>query len=331
MKTENSCKRLSRGFVTVATGSYYYWLAENLVMSYRLFSRGNIPFYLITDKAGEKRFSKGWRKELFDGLIVLDKPYYSYMDKMMVYQNTVFYETIFLDADVHIVDDIDYLFDVYEKNGSEVSVNGWYKFINEENRPNHFNQTTMDLFGFDKYIAFGGGLYYYQKGEKADKVLKYIFDELLPNYDKYGLTRFLGRIADEPLFAVSMLLYGMKPVWDSKRSFMQCPTRINGFTWDFDEKKCSFFWHGEIASPRSVHYGTHNTYTRYYVRYNSLLRCKYRSVPKFLHQIYKASSFIQLGCRMLKKGEYRRGFMIWFKGHFTKDYWRTLGGRIKNG
>ena len=97
---------LKRGFVTIATGKYYCWLAENLIMSYRLFSDTKYPMYVITDKEGEKRL-----KKLFDGVIVVDDATYGWVDKILVYKNTVFEETIFLDADMHITKDISFLFD----------------------------------------------------------------------------------------------------------------------------------------------------------------------------------------------------------------------------
>ena len=106
----------TRGFITVATGKYYCGLAQNLAMSYRLFSDTRYPLVVMTDKDGEKRL-----KKYFDDVIVLDEPHYTFMDKMTVYQHSPFDRTIFLDADMNIIYDISYLFDDFEKNGSPVS------------------------------------------------------------------------------------------------------------------------------------------------------------------------------------------------------------------
>ena len=138
-----------RGFITVATGDYYCWLAENLVMSYKLFSEAKYPMYVMTDKKGEKRL-----KKVFDGVIVLDKPYFSFMDKMMVYQNSPFEETLFIDADSDIVSDISLLFDVFNDNGSEVSCVGAIRKISEKNKPVHFGDKVIRLFGLDSFVAF---------------------------------------------------------------------------------------------------------------------------------------------------------------------------------
>jgi hypothetical protein len=50
---------MTKGFITLAVGDYYCWLAEHLYMSYKLYSNCKYPFYVITDKNGEERFSRG--------------------------------------------------------------------------------------------------------------------------------------------------------------------------------------------------------------------------------------------------------------------------------
>lgn len=56
---------MTKGFITLAAGDAYCRTAEHLYMSYKLFSGCDYPFYVITDKAGERRLSK-----TFDGVIV---------------------------------------------------------------------------------------------------------------------------------------------------------------------------------------------------------------------------------------------------------------------
>lgn len=324
-------KDTKRGFITVATGKYYYWLAENLVMSYRLFSDDGISFGLITDAAGKEYFSRDSRKKLFDEIIVLEKPNYSYMDKMMVYYNTPFEETIFLDADAHIVDNISFLFNRFEENGSEVSLNGSYRDLSVM-MSNHFSQKTIDRFGFKRYIAFGGGMYYYKKSPKADHVMKYIFDELIPNYDEYGLTRFLGKIADEPLFSVSLMVHGMNPVDDEnpKRGYMYCPYPINGLSWDMDMRICNLFRYGEIFSPLTVHYGTHNTYTKGYVVCSADLKTRYKNGGLLKKWFNRTDAMLTYGYRLATHDYYRTLFWPWVKDHFTKKWINIQYKRIKN-
>ena len=86
-----------RGFVTVATGKFFYRLAKNLAMSYRLFSEQKYPFCVITDKKGAKKL-----KKYFDDVVVCKEPHYSYLDKMSVYELSPYEETVFIDADSSI-------------------------------------------------------------------------------------------------------------------------------------------------------------------------------------------------------------------------------------
>jgi hypothetical protein len=147
-----------KGFITVATGDWYCYLAKNLAMSYRLFSGNRYPIYVITDKAGEKKV-----KEYFDGVIVLEKPNYNFLDKILVYQNSPFDETVFLDADMNIVKDIDFIFDLFEKNQSDVSCYGSLVDITDEVRPNHFGDAAIREFSLQQFIRFGGGNILLQK------------------------------------------------------------------------------------------------------------------------------------------------------------------------
>lgn len=45
---------MTRGFITIATGGdWYYQLAENLLLSYRLFSEKPMPFAILCDRENE--------------------------------------------------------------------------------------------------------------------------------------------------------------------------------------------------------------------------------------------------------------------------------------
>ena len=136
---------LKRGFVTVATGKYYCWLAESLIMSYRLFSDTKYPMYVITDREGEKRL-----KKLFDGVIVMEKPTYSFLDKIRVYDNTVFEETIETDGrTIQIFEAEDYPNEQWKNVYQEIEVTGatWVikKVYDSGNLTHKILYTDMDL------------------------------------------------------------------------------------------------------------------------------------------------------------------------------------------
>ena len=310
---------LKRGFVTVATGKYYCWLAESLIMSYRLFSDTKYPMYVITDKEGEKRL-----KKLFDGVIVIDEATYGWVDKILVYKNTVFEETIFLDADMHITGDISFLFDAFEENSSEVSCLGELRTITDKVRPNHFGQSAVDYFHLDKYIAFGGGVYYFKKSGKAQQCMDCIFNDLVPNYSKYDLLYINKKMADEPLFGLSMLICGMKPL-NNDHIMRFSEDMIDTLKWDIKKRDASFIWHGIEVHPQIIHYATFNTWRFKYVRYHIKIKGLYKKTWKPIVGIHIFLAAIKwaLSPRQLKS------FFKWVGAHFTISWVKYRWGKLK--
>lgn len=306
-----------RGFVTVATGDYYCWLAENMVMSYKLFSDTKYPMYVMTDKKGEKRL-----KKFFDGVIVLERPYYTFMDKMTVYQNSPFEETLFVDADSNIVSDISFLFDDFRNNNSNVSCIGVIRRITEDVRPIHFGNKAINHFQLNSFVAFNGGVYYFKKSKESEELLRAIFFDYIPNYKKYQLKEFRnGQMADEPLYGLAMINFGFHPL-DIGKDIMKQVQRINNLSWDMVKKKCGFVWYGYNVSPYILHFGTHNTYTKKYVYYNAIVRSKYKGLPKFIIPFYIAYNEAVLLCRHISIKSDRQAFYSWIKSHFTKEHFR---------
>ena len=317
-----------RGFITVATGKWYCYLAQNLAMSYRLFSDKKYPFYVITDKAGEKKL-----KKYFDGVIVLDKPNYNFLDKIEVYKNSPFDETVFLDADMNIIKDISFVFDEFEKNGSDVSCYGDFADITDEIRPIHFGDAAVKHFGLTKYIRFGGGMYYYKKSHNADMVQKCIFEDLMPNYDKYDLLHIgayygndIRKMADEPLMGLAMLVCGMKPMNTTKHLMRYYRgNMMETLKWDMDKQDCSFYWWGEIVHPYIVHYATYNTWTFKYYRLNFELRCRYKGINKLFSKLLLP--IVALRWFFMKRQQ--KAFWDRFKAHFTKEHFVHRKQQIK--
>lgn len=322
MALKNVC--LKRGFVTVATGKYYCELAENLISSYRLFSENTYPFYVITDLHGKERL-----ESLFDGVIVMEKPNHSYLDKLYVYQNSVFCETVFLDADMHIVNDISYLFDEFEKNASSVSCVGALKQITETCKPIHYSMKVVENFGLRYYISFGGGIYYYRKSKEAKACIDFIIHDLVPNYDEYELLRFAGHMADEPLLGLSILVHGMKPLDVSIDIMKYAKNMLETLQWNMKERKAEFIWWGQKVSPSILHYGAQNTYTKKYVYYSAVLRNKQKQNSKILLPIHILTAELVLFFRLVTEGKKARAFYKWFFAHFELTYFKLQIDRLK--
>lgn len=316
-----------RGFITVATGDYYCWLAQNLAMSYRLYSKPGYPLYALTDKKGEKKL-----KKYFDGIIVMEKPTYTFLDKIAVYENSPFEQTIFLDADMNIVKDISFLFDKFEENGSEVSCLGSIRQITPESRPIHYGEAAVEAFNLTYFLAFGGGIYYYLRCPKTDELLRLIYDELMPRYHQYQMKVFrAGQMADEPLMGLAMVLSGMNPVDDTKADIMRYSDHMmDTIKWDFKKRECTFLWQFKrVVSPNIVHYGTHNTRHKKYVYFNSVIRCKYKKIVP-LTPFYLAYREFRLLVIHLSRKQDRTALKKWFAAHFTKEYVKNQTEKIKS-
>ena len=315
-------KQIKRGFITVATGKYYCWLAENLLISYRLFCDNKYPFYVITDAEGEK-----YLKNKFDGVVIMNNAERNYLDKLHIYQNTLFEETIFIDADCHIVSDISYLFDEFEKNGADISTIGKLHKITPETPPYNYGMAAVEKFGLQEYMAFNGGIFYFKKSEKAQQCMNFIFEELLPNYIKYELLIFAnGGYGDEPLFGVATRVFDFPPLWIEGRDVLKYfGMQMEKLHWDMDKRVCTAMWRGEQVSPEIIHYATYNTRTLEYINWNIKLRGRYKKTWKPIVRI----KIIFADIAWAFKPKQLKAFFKWVGAHFTISHFKYRCGQIK--
>ena len=321
-------KQIKRGFVTVATGKYYCWLAENLLISYRLFCDHRYPFYLITDEEG-----KGFLKETFDGIIVMKDSKRNYLDKLHIYDNTPFEETIFIDADCHIVSDISYLFDEFENNGADISTIGKLHKITPETPPYNYGMAAVEHFGIKEYMAFNGGIYYFKQSERASQCLDFIFNDIIPNYEKYDLLVKKYLISstnkgwgDEPIFGVATRVFDFPPLWIEGRDVLKYfGMQMEKLHWDMDKKVCTAMWRGEKVSPEIIHYATYNTRTLEYINWNIKLRGRYKKTWKPIVRI----KIIFADIAWAFKPKQLKAFFKWVGAHFTISHFKYRCGQIK--
>lgn len=196
-------KKMNRkkGYVTVATGNEkYYKMAADLYLSYKVRGKGKCPFAIICDR--ENEYTK-----VFDDVILVQEYTRSTVDKLLM-KYSPYDETIFMDTDILVLDDIDNLWEVF-KDEDDVSVfgntlpldsqNGWFTY---EGSGKYKSQI--------KYlISMNGGIYYFRKGEKADRVIQQAFD-LIEDYSSIDF-KYFSQPQDEPLMAMSMVLNECKP------------------------------------------------------------------------------------------------------------------------
>ena len=286
----------NKAFVTLATGEYYCWLAENLYKSYKLVKSNNLPFFVVTDLMGATCFNS---RKLFDGIKTIQKPTYSFLDKLSIYNLLDVEEIIFIDADCFICGDIVFLFELFETNKSPISCLGFYDEIGKKQGTyeytNYFNNVVIEKFGLKKYIQLEGGLYYFRHCNIADKVMLFATEELANNYDEFGLNRQgAGAKSDEAIINVAMCIFGMNPLGNSFRNVMDYVYRINmyGYIYKNHKPKWSSL-HGafkvysctidkkrfyrEILIP---HWTTEFSKTKDYYYFGVLIDCKYKRYSK---------------------------------------------------
>ena len=190
-----------RGFVTVATGSeVYYKMAANLLLSYRERGEGQYPFAIICDRENEYTAQ-------FDHVILVEEFRGSTVDKLLMW-HCPYQESIFLDADILILDNIDDLWDVF-RDADDVSVFGTVLPLDSQD-----GWFTYE--GSGKYkpmvkylLSMNGGIYYFRKTARAEK----IFDDARAVIDDYDTIdfKYFDTPQDEPLMAMSMVINGCIP------------------------------------------------------------------------------------------------------------------------
>lgn len=230
-------------------------MAIALAMSCRLNCPG-IPLALVTDSKDPIL------KDYYD-IVIPSNPDYpqGIIHKIYMYDYSPFEETLFVDVDCLVMKDFTFLFDWFKE--SNVSAIGKTK-----NSGRLFGldfEVLRERTGIDSIGAINGGVYYFKKNEKAEKVFTHA-KGLYPRYDELGLDRLRGGFNEEGLMAISMAYYNEATI-DDKGLGMRTPIGLTGqITMDVILQKCSFYKYNELVSPAIMHFGGDCTTTFFYRR-----------------------------------------------------------------
>lgn len=191
-----------KGFVTLAVGDEkYYRLAVNLLKSYKYHTASSYPFAIIADR-------KNKYTEMFDKVVILPNPQYSYMDKIEMLKNSPFDENIFIDADCLVYGNIEDFWQYMPNEGvscfgkalSVTSKDGWF-----------------ELSGAGKYrdkVEFipqmHGGIIFFRNDRMSEKIYELAI-EIAADYEQYTF-KYFDKPADEPILALSMAVNDCKPI-----------------------------------------------------------------------------------------------------------------------
>jgi len=204
-----------RGFLTIATGNNrYYDLALNLLHSYRYHTSEPYPFAILCDCENDKTKD-------FNDVIVIEKPSFSYNDKLQLFDYLPYQETIFIDADSLAYSDLNKWFDLFSEQGDFSCFGFAYKDLSTKNG-------WFSLPGMGKYEesisfipSFNGGVYYLRNTETCKKVFS-IAKECARDYHDYSFRGFKAA-ADEPVLALGMSVCGCEPL--NKEEIVFAPSK----------------------------------------------------------------------------------------------------------
>lgn len=209
---------MTRGFVTLAVGQdKYYQLAANLLKSYKLHSNDTFPFAIIADR-------KNSITDMFDKVILLEKPNYSYLDKIEIINNPPFDQNIFIDSDCLAYKDINSYWNYFPEKGVSCfgralplnSSDGWFeiKDIGE-----YKNQVTF-------IPQMHGGIMFFNRDETTKNIYT-LAKIIIENYSSFKF-KYFEKPADEPALSLSMAVYGIKPIElsteEAQTAFLFLPT-----------------------------------------------------------------------------------------------------------
>ena len=189
-----------RGFITIATGDkYYYKLAANLLMSYKLKTHNPYPFAIIAEEENEYT-------ALFDDVIIVKEVTRSFMDKFLLMKYCPYNETIFFDADILAYSDLNEYWNIF-RDATDFSSIGKNCSINEDG-------AWYDIDGIGRYgdnlkykVKVHSGICFIRNSEKIKKLYDDCVD-IVNNYDKLTIKRFPSS-KDEATMGIAMPMNNM--------------------------------------------------------------------------------------------------------------------------
>lgn len=298
----------ARGFVTIATGhERYYRLARNLLMSYRQFAEEPLPFAIIADRENEYTAA-------FDDVIIIADPQNNYNDKLKLFREIPYDETIFIDADSLAYGDLNAWWDIF-RDGGDFSLFG-YAWRDLNCGRGWFVPSGMGKFAESiRFIPdFNGGVYYMRNTEACRQVFD-VANYCAAHYSDYQFNGFSSP-ADEPLLALGMAVCGFEPVNRDGELIFAPP--MHQLKADIAKSKAVFCTKdGKIFDQvRVIHFSNYRTQLAFY-----------RSEVAKLTRMQEEKSAQYVPCRIIdivRYGVYRVEDIIPFSKRVLRKVKRTL-------
>lgn len=223
----------TRGFVTMAVGKeYYYLLAKNLLISYKFHNPAPFPFAIICDKENETT-------ALFDDVVIIDSPSYSYLDKLRLAELAPYDETIFIDADSLILKDLEGLWDVVD-GAPDFGIFGAVYDPATEKGKMHLDRAgrLRDRMNFP--CTCQGGMYFIRKSDKLVPFMELSFF-ILKNFSEFQEPGHPNP-SDDTIFPLACSIFNFPPPEDWYKLFCFVPESDIHYL-NVVEGKISYDWH----------------------------------------------------------------------------------------
>lgn len=290
---------MKRGILTVATGPRRYRsMASALLESIRLNSPG-FRLAVATDSAGacDDRL-RGLADEL---VVVEERMEPGTIQKLHLDRWSPFDETLFIDSDCLVFRPLDRAWDYYRGSGG-FGVIAYGELTAEDSHPSIQDLGAfLSALGLRSIPAFNGGIYYFDRSEKAAAVFRQA-REIVDRKDALGLLPFKNSgVADEPVIAAAMGLADAKPLpWD------ECLTMATGLDSlaslrgiDVLRGMSRFQKQSWSVAPDVIHFNMNAQHCYPYLR--ECLRLRLRPASGFARMAVPPAAFMDCAARRLRR------------------------------
>lgn len=286
-----------RGFVTIATGDLrYYILAFNLLKSYRLNGKCDAPFAIISDKENEYTAA-------FDYVIHFENPSFSFNDKLRLIDYLPFEETIFIDADCLVYDDLNLWWQRFAEADDVCAFGVAHDTLNTGK--GWFRASGMheysDKISFEP--MFNGGVYYIRNTEVSKQVFS-IAKEVAKNYKNYAFNGLFATPADEPLLALGMAVCNCRPILNETETQVEYIFAPNPKNLDADilQPKATLKRSDKTVTSRIIHWSNYLTEkSEYKYQIYEMNHHKNSQFIRFAYYFYDVKAVVYRGVRYAKR------------------------------
>lgn len=221
---------MTRGFVTLATGSeIYYQMAVNMLHSFRIHNKGS-KMAILCDRENEYTAE-------FDDVIVLDNVQGNYKDKFRLLVDSPYDENFFIEPDCLIYHNLDFFWDLLAKE-SDFSAFGWNDaplsiWFKTRETQSQINSFLPDI---NVFPLFNPGYFFIRVGEACKRMFQdcidiseYILNNEILKNDPSILCK--GNLRDDPILSLAMQKNGM--VCNAQPKVGKCISLPSGYVVDY--------------------------------------------------------------------------------------------------